>query len=848
MQITQLGTIIISSALLLSCSSSKESSSSLDENKPEYDLSLWPKLNSPIKPDPILEDEITILLNKMTLEQKVGQMVQAEITWVEPEDVKKYHLGSVLNGGGSFLNGDRNASVSDWVNYMDAIYLASMDTSEGGLAIPVTYGIDAVHGNNKFIGATLYPHNIGLGAMRNPKLIRKIGDATAKEVLLVGIDWTFAPTLAVVRDDRWGRTYEGYSEDPDIVASYAGEMVEGIQGVVGQNSFLDEHHIYATAKHWVGDGGTHEGIDRGNNFESEQDLIRIHAAAYLPAIEAGVQSIMASHHMWHGTRLHGSKYLLTDVLKNRLGFDGFVVGDWNSHALIPGCENDDCPEAVNAGIDMFMVVEDWKDFIENTVEQVQEGIIPQARIDDAVRRILRVKIRSGLFEKGLPSKRLYANKKELLGAKAHRDIARQAVRESLVLLKNNDNLLPLARNQTILLAGDGADNMSKQTGGWTINWTGEGNEKSDFPNGSSIYDGFKSYVEKAGGKVILDKNGEFEQRPDVAVVVFGENPYAEWIGDVKTIAYQEHSHRDAKLIESLKKQRIPVVAVFLSGRPLWMNRVINAADAFVAAWLPGSEGIGIADVLLKTAQGQVNHDFKGKLSFSWPQYASQVVLNRGDKNYDPLFAYDFGLTYKDSVNLAQLNVDSDFTQTVASDAPYMIMQGRPSTDWVYQLKSGDVSKIINTPIGEIDGFSMIEADKLTQGDAKEFVWQKDKPVSVLVTSAWNRKDLSDYLASNSAMVFEIRKELPVSGPLTVSVGCGMDKCGEIDISPLISKFEQGQWQELSIDLLCFAKAGADFERSSAPFIMSSAHKTKVRVANVRYVPKLGADAQIKCRD
>ena len=811
-------------------------------------LSLWPDLDSPLTKDPEIEAKITKLINKMSIEQKVGQMVQAEITWVTPADVKKYHLGSVLNGGGTFLHGDREASVNDWVSFMDELYIASMDTSDGGLAIPVTYGIDAVHGNNKFIGATLYPHNIGLGAANNSQLIHQIGEATAKEVLLAGIDWTFAPTLAVARDDRWGRTYESYSEDPEIVALYAKEMIEGLQGKVLTEEFLNEDHIYSTAKHWVGDGGTKNGVDQGDNVDTEQDLIDHHAAAYLPAIQAGVQSIMASHNMWHGDRLHGSKYLLTDVLKGKLDFGGFIVGDWNSHSKIPGCTNDSCAQAVNAGLDMFMVVEEWKPFIVNTIKQVNAGEIPMSRIDDAVSRILRVKLRSGLFDKGLPSKRKYANKDEFLGAPAHKAIARQAVRESLVLLKNNNNLLPLSANANILVAGDGAENMSMQTGGWTINWTGEGNKKSDFPGGTSIFDGIQSAVAAGGGKATLSPDGSFDKKPDVAIVVFGENPYAEWIGDLKSIAYQQKSHRDAKLIESLKAQGIKVVSVFLSGRPLWINREINASTAFVAAWLPGSEGVGVADVLFKNNQGKIQHDFKGKLSFSWPKRASQVVINRDDKNYDPLFAYGFGLTYQDSINLEQLSTVNDFQMQVMGNTPYVVMQGRPNESWNYQLRSKGITKDIHTPTGQIAGFTMIEADKDIQGDGKEFTWDGTTDVSVLLTSDWFRRDLSQYLLNNGQLTFDIRVENNPKGPLWLNMGCGVEMCGKLDIAPLVKKLTPRSWNKLSIDLLCFANAGVEFERSSAPFALSSKHVAQIRVANVQYETNQTSPAHIQCKN
>src|SRR5690554_1278463 len=315
----------------------------------------WPKITSAAQPDPTVEGRIDELLSRMTLEEKVGQMIQPEIRHVTPQDVKDYHLGSVLNGGGSVPHGNRYCKAADWVAMADAYYAASMDTSDGRLAIPMMWGTDAVHGVGNLVGATLFPHNIALGAANNPELIQKIGEITAREIAATGLDWDFSPTVAVVRDDRWGRTYESYSEDPQRVREYAGEMVEGLQGDARTNEFLDQFHVIATAKHFLGDGGTVNGIDRGDNRDDETRLRDIHAAGYMSALEAGVQTVMASFNSWHGERLHGHHYLLTDVLKNQLGFDGFVVGDWNGHGFISGASVLDCPQAINAGLDMFMV-------------------------------------------------------------------------------------------------------------------------------------------------------------------------------------------------------------------------------------------------------------------------------------------------------------------------------------------------------------------------------------------------------------------------------------------------------------------------------------------------------------
>jgi beta-glucosidase len=604
---------------------------------------------APPPQDPQIETKIAALLARMTLEQKIGQMVQADIRSVTPDDVRKFRLGSVLNGGGAFPGENKHASVGDWVALADRFYDASMDTANGQLAIPIMWGTDAVHGHNNVIGATLFPHNIGLGAAHDPDLIERIGAVTAREVAVTGLDWTFAPVVAVVRDDRWGRTYESYSEDPEIVRSYAERMVRGLQGTPGSKSFLDTSHVLATAKHFIGDGGTADGVDRGDNRSSEAELLKIHAPGYIAAIDAGVQTIMASYNSWKGWKVHGSSYLLTEVLKQRMGFDGIVVSDWDGVDEVQGCSKDKCAQAVNAGIDMFMVPTEWKSFIGNTLDQVRTEKIPLSRIDDAVTRILRVKFRAGLFDKGRPSSRPLANKRELFGSAEHRELARQAVRESLVLLKNEHGLLPLRRNANVLVAGDGADNIPKQTGGWTVTWQGTENANAEFPGATSIFQGIARTVGGAGGTASSaagPKLDRLQARPDFAIVVFGEDPYAEWFGDLKSLDYRgAGGGAELALLQQLRQASVPSVCVFLTGRPLWIEPELAACDAFVVAWLPGTEGGGIADVLFRKADGSVNHNFSGKLSFSWPRTVAQTSLNRNDPKYDPLFPYGFGLRY-----------------------------------------------------------------------------------------------------------------------------------------------------------------------------------------------------------
>lgn len=810
------------------------------------DIQNWPTLTHAVKKDQAVEAQVEAWLAKMTLEQKVGQMTQAEITWVTPEEVKNLHLGSVLNGGGSFLHGKRHAHVDEWVAYMDGIYDASMDTSDGGLAIPVTYGIDAVHGNNKFGHATIFPHNIGLGATRNPTLMFEIGRISALEVLATGIDWTFAPTLAVTRDDRWGRTYESYSENPELVAELGKALVEGVQGIPNTDSFLSNEHVYATAKHWVGDGGTNKGVDQGDNIMTENDLIELQASAYFPTIESGVQSIMASHNAWMGDKLHGHKYLLTEVLKDRLGFDGFIIGDWNAHGNVKGCTVQSCPQAVNAGLDMFMVVEDYEGFINNTVRDVKDGIIPMSRIDDAVRRILRVKIRSGLFEKGRPSSRPYAGKRELMGSEAHREVARQAVRESLVLLKNNDQTLPINPKQHILVAGDGADSMAKQSGGWTISWQSTEITKDDFEGATTLLDGFKGTVADAGGTLEYSVDGQFEQKPDVAIVVFGESPYAEWYGDADTLAYKPYTSQEVDMLKALKAQDIPVVSVFLSGRPLWVNREINASDAFVAAWLPGSEGKAVADVLFSHSDGEVNHDFKGKLSFSWPKRASQVVLNVGDADYDPLFAYDFGLTYADNTELAMLDEQNDFVVESDGDAIVPILTRGLTAPWKMMFDIQGKPEFLSASRVQNDLVSIMEADFRAQGDAQEFHWTGTGPATIGISSPFHNEDVSAFV-EHGILSFDIRTIDTPTGKILLNLACQKGYCGEIDISEHLPSPDKAEWKTIKVPLSCFANQGIEFDRLTVPFSLYSDAPNRVRVTNVFYSRELVDAAAISCQ-
>lgn len=806
----------------------------------------WPAVTSPVGLDPDMEKAIGELMAKMTLEEKVGQVIQGEIRQLVPEDVKKYHLGSVLNGGGGFPHGEKYSKVSDWVALADALYEASVDTSDGGVAIPIIWGVDAVHGHNNVIGATLFPHNSGLGATHDPDLMKEIGRVTAQEVRATGLDWTFGPTVAVSRDLRWGRAYESYSENPELVAAYAAKIVEGLQAEAGSDAFLDGHHVIACTKHFLGDGGTDGGKDQGDNLASEADLARIHGAGYVAGLGAGVQTVMASFSSWHGLKMHANKDLLTDVLKGRMGFDGFVVGDWNAHGQVEGCTNKSCAKAINAGIDMIMVPEDWKAFYKNTLKQVKSGEIPMERLDDAVRRILRVKMRAGLFERGKPSSRPYANDTSVLGSPEHRAVARRAVRESLVLLKNDGGLLPLQRGQRVLVAGDGADDLGKQTGGWTITWQGTGNRASDFPGATSIWAGISAAVQGGGGEPILSADGSFRgAKPDVAIVVYGENPYAEFQGDLDSIDYQPGKDTDLKLLKKLRGAGIPVVSVFLTGRPLWTNPELNASDAFVVAWLPGTEGGGVADVLFRNADGSIDHDFQGKLSFSWPKTPDQAVLNVDDPGYDPLFPYGYGLTYAEPSQLGVLSEDAGGADAAPSRKVYF--DGGPVPPW--QLFVGDEADWAVPATGSrttsqgSEHVVVASVDRRVQEDARQ-VRFAGGGLGQVYLQATEPIDISRESNGNLALAFDVQVDEAPTAAVKLRMDCVYPCRGELDLTERLSGMAGDGWGTVRIRLRCFETAGTDMTKVNTPFLLATDGKLALRFSDVRMVTE--ADGPAPC--
>lgn len=806
----------------------------------------WPQGRWPLPPDPALEARVRALLAKMSVEDKVGQMIQADIKYVTPDDVRTYRLGSILAGGNSGPDGQQYGTAAQWQKLSDAFYRASMDTSGGRLAIPVLFGIDAVHGHNNLVGSTLFPQNVGLGATRDPQLIHAIGEVTARELRASGINWTFAPTLTVPQDGRWGRAYEGYSQNPALVAQYASAVVEGLEGRLGTPHYLDADHVIATAKHFVGDGGTRDGKDQGDAEVSEAVLRNVHAAGYPPAIEAGVQVVMVSFSSWNGVKMAGNKALITDVLKGRMDFGGIVLGDWNAHGQVPGCTNEDCPVAYNAGLDMLEAPDSWKGLYVNTLAEVKSGVIPMSRIDDAVTRILRVKLRLGMFEVGLPSANpLVIKSAQVVGSPAHRALARRAVRESLVLLKN-DGVLPIDPRKHVLVAGDGADNISKQNGGWTLTWQGTGLTNANFPGATSIFAGIQAQVKAAGGTAELSVDGSYKQKPDVAIVVFGEDPYAEFQGDLPNLAYRPGNDHDLDLLRRLHAQGVPVVAVFLTGRPLWMNREINASDAFVVAWLPGSEGEGIADVLLRTRDGRVAHDFHGKLAYAWPRTAVQIPVAAAARGEQPQFPYGFGLTYADRGDTGPLSEDAGIELSSARAGVYFT-HGKPAQGFALRLTgaNGAAANVTATPAATTDGSLRIVAlDYKAQEDARSLDWSgRGTARAALVAPA--PLDVERETNGDVMLVTTLRIDAVSAQGATVGVACGSGCGAAVPIGKQLAVLPRGQWLRVGVPLKCFRDAGADMSKLDRPFEWTSGPGERIAVTDV----SLGtvADRTLDCR-
>jgi beta-glucosidase len=570
-----------------------------------------------------VHDRVERLLAGMSLDEKIGQMTQPERQNVTHDDITRYRLGSLLSGGGSVPTPNTPGS---WADMYDGFQRAALATPR---RIPLIYGVDAVHGHNNVVGATIFPHNIGLGATRDPELVRRVGAATAEEVSGTGVDWNFAPCLCVARNDRWGRTYESFGEVPEL-PSQMSSIITGFQGrrLGGPASVL------ATAKHYIGDGGTTGGVDQGDTQVSEAELRRIHLPPFQAAIKRGAGSVMITYSSWNGVKAHGHDYLINGVLKRELGFSGFVISDYNGIDQIdgqPGFTPAEVRTAINAGIDMVMVPSEWRRFIETLKAEVEAGRVPMARIDDANRRILTKKVELGLFERPLTDRRYLRT----VGSDQHRELARQAVARSQVLLKNQGGALPLdRRDNKIFVAGKSADDIGNQSGGWTITWQGS---SGPITPGTTILEGIRRTAGKSSTVTYAKDGSGIDGSYKAAVAVVGETPYAEFFGDRPGAMGLDAE--DLATIERLRASGVPVIVVLVSGRPLDISAELPKWNALLASWLPGTEGRGVADVLFGVTRPT------GKLPVTWMNSVGQQPINRGD-GQDPLFEFGYGLTYR----------------------------------------------------------------------------------------------------------------------------------------------------------------------------------------------------------
>jgi beta-glucosidase len=736
------------------------------------------------------------LLARMSIESKVAQIIQPDIGSITPEDVRQYRFGTILNGGNSGPFGNDKAPAADWLKLADAYWEASTaPLPNGEPVIPAIWATDAVHGHANVPGATVFPHNIALGATGDADLIRRIGAATAVEIEVTGLDWTFAPTVAVARDDRWGRTYESYSEDPALVTKLGAAMIEGLQGRPGEPGYLGPGKVAATAKHYFGDGGTSQGVDQGDVNGDIADLMAIHAAPYPAAINAGVASVMASFNSINGTKMHGNKPLLTDQLRGKLGFGGVVVGDWNGHGQIEGCTNSDCPQALMAGLDIYMVPEDWKALHASLVARVKDGTIPMARLDEAVLRVLRMKSQLGILDGEVkPSARANGGKWELLGSPEHRALAREAVAKSQVILKNA-GILPLKPGARIEVAGSAADNVPQQAGGWSVTWQGGGDlTAADFPGATSIFSGIADEARASGGEARLAGKGDTAAKPDIAIVVFGEPPYAEFVGDRKDLAFRDEE--GLALLKAYKARGVPTVAVFLSGRPLWVNRELNAADAFVAAWLPGSEGAGVSDILFGKAQPT------GRLSFSWPASCDGAPLNSSE---GALFPRGYGLGFA-APRIAQIPFDETCNALTQDAGAAWFASGKLGA----KVQAVADNALLPDLRGSGNGIVATGVDRKAQEDARRIAFGPGARFSLTGPSSGAAFRITYQVASRPA------------GPVTVTAGGKA-----LDITQGLSVAEGKGWREMVLSAKCLGEAGGKLTfTSEAPFAFQIGEVTR----------------------
>jgi beta-glucosidase len=845
----------------------------------------WPAIRSEIAPDDAMEERIRDLVARLTLEEKVGQMIQPELAELTPDDVYEYKIGSALNGAGIWPGGNRRASVADWIETVDTFWAAAEKAyQDRGFRIPFVWATDAVHGHNNVYGATIFPHNIGLGAAGDPDLVRRIGAATAREIAATGMGWTFAPTVTTPRDRRWGRYYEGYSEDPGIVHAYAREMVRGLQG--DGPSLAGGGRVIATVKHWVADGGTAYGADRGA-ARCDEDIVRnIHATGFYSGIEAGAQSVMASFSSWesplnydhtpgrdvaYNYKVHGSRYLLTDVLKDRLGFDGIVLSDWDAHAEIAGCTIGDAGYAINAGIDVLMVAGRlaWQSVYRNAVRQVRAGEIPMSRIDDAVSRVLRVKMRAGLWDQPRPSERVAGKGTTVLGCPEHRALSREAVRKSLVLLKNARGALPIARTARVLVTGSGADDIQKQAGGWTLSWQGDDVRLDDLPGATTVAMAVRSVVGAQNTTVDPLLREADPADHDVAVVVIGEDSYAEMRGTIKpwrTLEYgalKQSYARDVEVIRALRRSGITVVTVLLTGRPLYVTEEINASDAFVVAWLPGPEGVGITDVLFAGSDGRPAHDFQGRLANSWPRRKDSMAVNRIPEHipdyvvpveetapygeHAPLFPCGYGLSLRDGSAAGELGLDLDRlplheehdpTPPPPAEEPIEVL-GHDGTagDYVFRIGGHNTWSRVDISFEQPTKVRIVRVEPIRDpaGAAGLSLRFNGFPAFVYAQAASGEpRDLGGYSAGGRITI-EMRVLQHPDRPMLLACHDDYPAQPGLDLTPRLAGVAPGEWTVLEIALSELEGIGSDLRHVDVPFMLYTEGTAHVEVGTVRWL-------------
>lgn len=844
----------------------------------------WDTMVSAREPDPVLENKIETILAQMTLEEKLGQMLQAEVQQLSPQDIKTYKIGSALNGAGVWPGKDRYSSPQTWARQIHDYWKASSESFEGRpFSIPFAWATDAVHGHNNLFKATVFPHNIGLGATRDSELISRIGRVTAVELAASGMDWTFAPTVAVPLDARWGRFYEGYSQDPEVIRAFASSMVRGLEE--SEYGVPSETSVLSSIKHWIGDGGTRWGVDRGTNYCSEDELREIHAVGYTSAIAAGAQVVMVSFSAWgnssnydftpdvgspYNFKMHGSRYLITDVLKNQMGFDGVVLTDWDGHCEVSKCTLKDARYCINAGADILMVEArgDWLAILEQTKEDIEAGHILQERIDDATRRILRVKLRSSLPGKAAPLDRsIVKQADQIVGCAEHRTVAREAVRKSLVLLKNENHLLPLSRTARVLLAGSASNSLSKQLGGWSLSWQSNVLSPEEFPTAKTL--SMALHENMAPGAITVHDSATSldPARYDAAIVAIGEDAYAEMMGDIRPWRSLHYASlkptyaEDVELLRSIHSAGIPIICVYFGGRPLYLNEELNLSSSFVVAWLPGIAGEGIMDVLLRSVEGTAQHDFTGSLPCHWPAtpYGFRLLhpLEKEVHGLHPEYAGDqealfplgYGLQYaKPSAPTPTFSLSSMLPQPLPATATrdLILLGSHPDLRFSPRIAGNgfwvgaDVSRSIPTDalLGRVEPI-----DHVDYNDGFHIFFNGRIASLYFEFPDWHVEDMRGYLQARADLLFSIRMHEQTTGPVRLSAHNTYPSVGVFDATELFVQLPVGKWTQVRVPLAQIEAAGSDFSKINVPFMLHTDAAMRFDIADLRWaIPTEGRES------